>query len=112
MEAQPKTFSLEPEATGRMPSSSFARTTPSAVISLTSSVAFAEVSSVMVPLPETRSSIVDMGPVQIRFTTMVSASRMARPDCARIIFFFALGSLRTAIITTIASSATTPNAMR
>ena len=66
----------------------------------------------MVPLPETRSSMVDMGPVQIRLITMVSASRMARPDCARIIFFFALGSFRTATITMIARARTTPNAMR
>ena len=85
---------------------------PSWVISLTSSVASAEVSSLMEPSPETRSSIVDMGPVQMRLTTIASASRMARPDCARIIFFFALGIFRTANITRSASTRTTPNAIR
>ena len=85
---------------------------PSCVISFTSSVASAEVSSLMEPSPETRSSMVDMGPVQMRLTTMTSASRMATPDCARTIFFLAFGSFLAANIATSATTTTTPKAIR
>ena len=51
-------------------------------------------------------------PVQIRFATIASASRMATPDCTRMSFFFALGIFRTANITMSASTRTTPNAIR
>ena len=56
--------------------------------------------------------MVDMGPVQMRLTTMASASKMARPDWARMNFFFALGIFRTANIAMSASTRTTPNAIR
>ena len=77
-----------------------------------SSVAVSMDSSLMEPPPVASEIMVDMGPKQIRLTTMPSASRMATPAWERIMNFFALPCDLQAIMAMMAMTSTTPNAAR
>ena len=76
------------------------------------SVAAAEVSSVMVPLPVASEIMLDIGPKQIMFTITTSTSRNAIQLCARTNFFFGFAILRTATVITIAATRTIASTIR
>ena len=111
VEAQPKTLSFVPSARGRTPL--FSRSiVPSSAISTARADASAEVSSVIVPLPLIRSSMVLIGPVQIMFTQTqipATAAIKAVPLMRRLPGF---AILLTAIWIMIATRMMTPIAIR
>ena len=95
-------------------SSFCSRTMPSSAISVHKALASSLDSSVIVPLPVTRSSMVLMGPKATRLSMMPKASSTARPDWARTMNLVGLASFlltAIAISTIMAAATTTPKKM-